>query len=382
MIIYLVCFTMSCWLLKQADKIKNNKLFRLIVIFLSLLLPCLLSGLRYETIGTDVLVYVKPLFNCAKYADSFSDFLLMNVDNIRIVQDYEIGFTSIVFFVAKLTNNFQILLFVIQSLIIFPIYSGLKKFKCLDGKVWFSMLVFYLMFFNSTLNAMRQYIGIAFVFYGCSCLINDSKSKFKFFKYLIIGILFHNSSIIGLTIYFIYTSLKKQNNIRLVFNNYKVSLSKIMLLLIIFLGIFFIINSNILEVLVRDIGFERYSRYISGNALFSIFALLRFLPPLLLFFILRNKFVKENQNAYFYMLAFALTLIINQFSTANIRAGRIGYLFSIFNIVSFTLLCNLDNNKKNNRLVSFFTIIYLLVYWYYIFVYSGSSETIPYVFFK
>ena len=132
--IYLICFAISCLLLKIS--INQNKILKLLLITVAVLLPCLLAGVRAEIIGTDVHVYVKPLFNLASYAENFTEYLNMNVDNIRQVKDYEIGFTSMIFFLSKLFGNLQVILFTIEVLVIIPIYLGLRKYEQIHDKIW------------------------------------------------------------------------------------------------------------------------------------------------------------------------------------------------------------------------------------------------------
>ena len=100
--------------------------------------------------------------------------------------------------IAKIIGNLQWVLFFIHILIVVPIYLGLRKFKDLDGKLWLCMLVFYFMFYNVSLNIVRQYIAIAILFYGISSLLNDKRGETKFWISLIVALLFHNSSLLGI----------------------------------------------------------------------------------------------------------------------------------------------------------------------------------------
>ena len=74
MYIYIVTFLISCSLLYIGEKYQKNKLLSYTFIVLGLLLPCTLAGLRNETIGTDVQVYVRPMFEAAINTDKFIDY--------------------------------------------------------------------------------------------------------------------------------------------------------------------------------------------------------------------------------------------------------------------------------------------------------------------
>lgn len=76
--IYLMCFGTSCLFLKVSDKCKKNKIVKILIISIALLIPCILAGLRHHSIGTDVEVYVQRLFQCAKNAQNFMEYLKMH----------------------------------------------------------------------------------------------------------------------------------------------------------------------------------------------------------------------------------------------------------------------------------------------------------------
>ena len=182
MYIYLICFFTSCLFLMLSEKYNKNKVVHNILVIIALFLPCLLAGMRAETIGTDVQVYLKPIYNCANMAETFSEFLNMKI-NLLVVADFERGFSSLVYLITKIFGNIQFVFFFVELCIILPIYKGLKKIKSFeDSKIWLSMLVFYLMSYNRTLNVMRQYVCIAIIFYATICLLED-ETKWKALKF-------------------------------------------------------------------------------------------------------------------------------------------------------------------------------------------------------
>ena len=129
MIIYIVVFVISIFLLYLKNRVKNKWLKKILII-LALMLPCILAGLRHHSIGTDVDVYVSRLFDLAVRSKSFSDFLTLKwwrVWTYVYVSDFEIGFTFFVYLISKMFSNLQVLLFFIQLLIIIPIYIGVRK---------------------------------------------------------------------------------------------------------------------------------------------------------------------------------------------------------------------------------------------------------------
>lgn len=97
---------------------------------LRVLIPCILAGLRADTIGTDVKVYVEPMYNAAKKSHSLSTYMNQRwfvIWRYMYVNKFEIGFSLMVFLVQKLGGSFALVLFFIQLLIVAPIYIGLRK---------------------------------------------------------------------------------------------------------------------------------------------------------------------------------------------------------------------------------------------------------------
>ena len=59
--VYLMCFGASCLFLKISDKFKKNKIAKILIISIALLIPCILAGLRHYSIGTDIEKILPPM---------------------------------------------------------------------------------------------------------------------------------------------------------------------------------------------------------------------------------------------------------------------------------------------------------------------------------
>lgn len=178
MSVYFLTFAISIFFMKFSNSIKN-KYVRDSMIIISLLFPCMIAGLRASNVGTDVHVYVKPLYNLATEATSFFKYYKMSWFDLRhhqlFVKEYEIMFLMLVYVSNKIFNNFQVLLFFIEVLMIVPLFLGIRNYKELRGKEWICLSVFLFMLFNTSLNAMRQFVGISIAFWGASEYINNRK---------------------------------------------------------------------------------------------------------------------------------------------------------------------------------------------------------------
>ncbi len=389
MIIYIISFFISCILLQIASKMKKNNILYYIINGIAILIPCILAGLRNTTIGTDVEVYVRQLFNSAKISDNYFEYQHCSwwwIYRVKAVSDFEEAFTLVIFVVQKLTNNIQIVLFIIQLLIIFPIYCGLKKVDCIKNKKYLSMFVYYFSFFNIGLNTMRQYIAISIIFYGTSSLMYDKKylGTIKFFISLAIAYYFHNSSVFCILIYLIYRILNfndKKEIIIKVNNKVKIKLKTIVVVFSVFISIFLILNANIFIKVFSFLGIKDYTGWSSGQVTFMISKIIRTIPIVIIFIISGKYYIKQDKNSYMYIILFIMSVAFAQFASASTYGERMSYIFQIFNIVFVPSLCYANPNKNINIVVKIFIMLYYVLYWYYYFAYGNSGETVPYKFY-
>lgn len=385
--IYLVVFFISAFLIYSYEKNETRK----ILLIIGLLLPCILAGLRDISIGTDVSWYVKKIFDASSSSSNFSEYyntiILVNPAEglFYRVSSHEFGFVIIEYFVQQIFNNFQILLFVLECFIIFPIYFAIKKFAAIrqEKKIWLSMLINYLLLYNAGLNAIRQFISISFLFYGFSSFINnDTKKIQKVIISFLAALLFHKSSWLGIIYYIGYFFLAKQ--FKLVINENRYINSSMMFLFLIFVGgLMFLyvpgLNVAVLNILSID---RRYYSYLDGN--FGISGGFVFCIPILLVFILNRKNFKRNakKNYPLYIYCYVLYMLCIQLSTgATLNASRLSWNFQIFNIVSLPCLFQDFIKSETKDYNAILLIGMCLFYWFYKIVYRGYYDTFPYQFF-
>lgn len=385
--IYLISFILSCILLWISNKIKNNRELKFLINSIAILIPCLVAGLRNTVIGTDVEVYIKQLFDSAKISSNYSEYLNCSwwwIYRVMHVSDYEGGFTFLVYLVVKFTNNIQWVLFFIQLLIMIPIYLGLKKIDRLGNKIYLAMFVFYFSFYNIGLNTMRQYIAIAFIFYGTCCLMYETRGTMKFFCSLILAFLFHNSSIFCILIFLIYKLLDRKYKKDIVIkinSNMKINLKSIIVISSVFLSIFLVLNANLFIRIFAILGIKDYSGWAEGKITFMWSKIVRIIPILFIFLIAGKYYTKNDSNSYMYIILFIMSVAFSQFASVTEYGERMSYIFQIFNIVLVPSICYSHPNKNINRYMTIFIICYYVIYWYYYFVLGNVGETVPYKFY-
>ena len=378
--IYIVCFLASCGFFWLSEKCKSRFAENIFAV-IAILLPCILAGLRADIVGTDVKVYAEPLYNVAKESHTFSEYMNQRwfvIWRYKYVKDFEIGFSLVVLLIQKLGGSFAMVLFVIQVLIIGPIYLGLKKLQK-PYPICFGMFVFYCLFYNTSLNMMRQWIAMAILFMAFPCLVSDEKKKYCIL--VLVSCLFHTSAIMGFAILLVYMySTKRRDNIKIA--NFK--LNEAMSPIKIFLyGCVALLSLNSIIAILSHTGLSKYIGYIQGDTGLYLLPNQIFLRlPIILLFVIRwKKILKEDRLAPYYGSMLALDLLASQLMSINAYAFRIGSFFSEYNMLSYSAMVYAGNRKyRTNRYVTLLYVLAdMLCYWAYYYVITGTHATFPYV---
>jgi hypothetical protein len=380
-VIYILFFLISCLFFWLSEKCKN-RIARNLLAIIAILIPCILAGLRSDTIGTDVKVYVEPMYNAAKESHNLTDYMNQRwfvIWRYMYVNKFEIGFSFMIYFIQKFGGSLSIVLFFIQLLIIAPIYIGLKKINK-PYPICFCMLVFFLLFYNTSLNMMRQWIAMAILFMAFSYLILGERKIYYILT--LVACLFHTSAVMGFVISFIYRyCTKTRESFRI--SNFKLYQGLAPIKIFVY-GCIALLSLSIIALILDRIGLSKYSGYIKGdNGLYLLpNQILIRLPIIILFLIRWKKILKEDKLAPFYGSMFVLDLLTSQLMSINAYAFRIGSFFTEYNILSYSALIYAGNRKfKTNRYMTFLYVVgYLVYYWIFYYVVTGNHATFPYVF--
>lgn len=380
--IYLICFAVSCLLLKISEFSKKRIIYRFITA-IALIIPCILAGFRADTIGTDVQVYVKPMFDAACSSKSFSEY-----QNMRwmaswtyiYVHEIEIGFSLLVYAIAKIFGNLTVLLTCIQILIIIPFYEGLSYFKR-SFPMWLCMLIFYLMNYNVTLNMMRQWIAMALLFYGFKYIIEKRLYKFIFIN--LIAMTFHKSAMFGILFYLIYTYIysgKKEKKLKIIISSRKhislENLNKVFIIIIVFC--LALLSLNIISVFLSYIGLNKYSAYIQGDLYLLPIQIILRIPFIMIILLNWKRYSEKYKMAQIFLAMMVIELLVSQLGSISQYSWRIATYFSMFNCLSYCSICEFSKKRITRISYKILLIIYLIAYWVYYFVIQGIHETIPY----
>lgn len=382
MAIYITMFILSAIFLGIADNRKGIAAKGLTI--LGLALPICLAGFRKIGIGTDTEVYANVLFDAANNSTSFLDYLSRYVYTnfqYKSVMNWEIGYNVLVYLATKVTGSIQGVFFLTHFVIVIFIYKGLEEYKK-EISVSYGMLVFYFMFYGSSLNAMRQWIAIAIIFWGTHFLMKEQTRNF--FITVIIALLFHNSSVIGLVLYVIYIYMKQLGRKRIISINGKhLSNDTYKFLVIVVVGITSLLCINTLGSVLASISdvFARYVRiYISGTVHIMLMQIIRRTPIIILVFINWKQLKEKAIDSPFLTAMLIVDTLISQLGSITTQSSRMGYFFSIYEVILIPELIFVKFGKK--RIFYFILIaVFLFIGFYYDNVLMGRSEIIPYKFY-
>ena len=375
-----MCFLLSCVFFALSEK-SRSKYARNAIALIAILIPCLLAGARADTIGTDVKVYVEPIYNAAQKSSDFFSYLNQKwfyIWRYKYVRDFEIGFTTLIYVIEKVGGSFRTVLFFIHILIIAPIFLGLKRMRN-RYPICIEMLVFYLLFYNVSLNMMRQWIAMAFLFYGLSYLTTNKLNRY--FGVIVMASLFHTSALMGGVIWFLYQySQKYRKCIKIGSVRLNGSYAPIKVFVY---GCLVLISLNLIATILRTIGLAKYAGYIQGDGAIHFMPnqiILR-LPIIILFIIRWKKMLLGDGLAPFYGSMIVLDLLASQLISINIYAFRISSFFSEYNMLSYAALIYAGRKNRINQYITLLYVLgYMICYWVYYYAIMGTHATFPYVF--
>jgi len=368
MIYYLVCFSLSLFLLWFGQKIRHGQCepFRWLIYGIALLIPTTLAGVRDLSVGTDVLHYAYPIFKEAH--------VIPHIEGFSITYDGWIGtgYLWLNFALSRVTSNFNVVLFVIMLIEIIFVFLAIYQWRD-RFPIWLGMLVFYTFFFNLSFNIMRQCLALSIAFFGIKYVFERKFLLFAFWVFL--GYLFHSSALIVLIYYPLFLYANKYTSRKSI-----LLLSATFLSLVIFSNQIFIpLLYHLSGIIPRVDVFARYLAYMdkdsSGYKNFIYFSLL-----VVLFLYKRNIILRNFQDIGHFLEIVIITTAISQLMT--FVAGEWANRFIIVPnwLLCFSIPVVFYSYIKTfpRAIINLAVIFYCFFYWFYIFIYLGFNETKDY----
>lgn len=349
---YILCFITSLIFTYLAEK--SDRGMKKCYIFIALICPVLLAGLRDVSIGIDVNMYVTPTFYIAQNSSSLVSFLHY------YETEEDLGFFIYVFFVTKCFNSLWVLMALNHLIIMVPIFAALFYVKRkYDISVWFGLAIWLLSFYNMSLCVIRQEMSISLAIMALLALSQRKYKVMAFWAFL--SVTFHKTSIVFLLIaaaFYIISLKVHKNKIK--------NLIVLAILGAVFIGMqmisFFLafMNTKYSDRL------EEYGANSGGTLTMIFYFFIAILPFVITYY---NKKISNDQ---FFMYMPLIGFVIYVLSRDFMYLSRMIIPFNEMSI--FTLPCVL-----RNKYMKWGILLLYLINWIVAYCIRGDWETYPYI---
>ncbi len=355
MIIYFVLFVIVYFLGIVWEKNRNRK-YAFIFPSAIAIIVSLFAGFRNETVGTDVVVYAKPVIEIIK---------TYGVESLLQNNNVEFLYIAVAYLVNMLHGNLGMLLFFSQLI---PISCYLLFINKENINASTAVLAYVTMFLGNSFNIMRQAIAMGIAIFSYTYIKNRNFKKF--ILVIFIATNFHRTALIFLPLYFIY-GLKNRNK------DYVVKF------LIIFILIFGIVFFKDIFMMALDVGIlpSKYNIFITEfyNQTFDIqvraltYKIILFL--LCYYFLTRKKYDNVKEKSFFKLLLI-IDLLLYLLGAKISHAERISYYFSY--LIYLYIIPRGISVENNNFYMKFIVNIMLVLYFILTYIILGFGDIIPY----
>ena len=170
-----------------------------IFIFIAILVPATVAGMRNLDVGVDLYTVTAPVRSVLSHNYDFVSYMVEDIDmeNGQYVS-FESGYKALIYFLSLISPDTHFVLFAIQFLIMF--FVALFAYKMRDKtSMTFVIFLYMLFWYYISFSMMRQSIAMAILFFGAA-LFWKREYIWSIF-WLLIAISMHTTSAIGIVIY-------------------------------------------------------------------------------------------------------------------------------------------------------------------------------------
>ena len=357
---------------------------------IALIIICLVAAFRADSVGVDTGFYPDIYLN---FARSHTSFLACMADTTSNLGTEPLN-GLLVWICSRLSTGKWPLLFFYQFFTVMPVYFALKKLEDRISPAM-GMAVYLFVFYNNSLNMMRQSIACAFLLLAFAWLISEKRFTIRSIAYCVVAVLFHKSGIFGV---FLLLSLSfvgfGEDDIKKYFAYALIValpvLSNVLITSLISMGL---ANEMIIDYANIFI-FQTTEKdwYINPLGAFSLSYLVlygmllltpKFLPYLKGEYRIRTGKLDDTNDdkglaRYLWNLNFSgfLIYVAILFYFQTVYGDRISLYLDFFFIFSLSLACGKGDKEK--RLVLFLILSAYWVVWIHM---MGWSASTPYLFF-
>ena len=372
MIIYVIVFLMSVLFIHFAETYKVRKEIKLLFIIIALLLPSLLAGLRSYEIGSDTAGYGVYWFNQAiRFKDWFSF--------VKYAKGYSIdyGYASLLFIASRIGQDAHIFFFILSFLELSGLYVIVKR-NCPRNVISFSFLIFFLLYFNDSLNNMRQFPAVLIALYSYRFI--KEKKFIPFLLTVILATFFHITAIFALLLYPVAWMARNR-------------FSKLNLLLITMIVLIACFSFEQLFNLINGFGInlDRYEHYIYNVDSGGKFIRLILFGGIWIIFLYNKKkyekYLTNESDIFLFYATISMAFTSLMFMGISNFVIRLSYYFDFFVMIYLPSIIKINKMKmtRDGKIyggISFIIVVALLLfYWIITYVIRNGAQTVPYKFY-
>lgn len=337
---------------------------------LAVLPPILIAGLRDSTVGTDMELYIVPIFNgIASNGQNLMEF-------IDSYPDIEIGYLFINYVIAQLTDQPFFLLLSIHILIIIPLYITAMKWREYLSPALF-MFIFYMIFFQESLSIVRQSIALSFSMLAFTFFWE--KRYIQYFLFMVIAFLFHQTAVIALSFPLAYLMVDRFSIREYFFYYIGAALG---------ISLFFLNFDTILIWLIEsdfiDMKFLRYTS--ADNAFTPVLGVTNFVVKIvtIAYFILIMFFYKSDTILKFFIIVAVLDMLFSLCALIVQPLDRISLYYRLITCISipyiiynYPIIYSDDETPYTRPIEGLFCVL-LFAYWFYVYMLGNYDDTADY----
>ncbi len=355
MFFYLFIFIISTYFIQTGSKCKGSQ--QPIMVSMGVILLAIVATFRSNDVGTDTSTYIE-LYDSIIYDESINPVLMMSQTD---------PFFILSCFISEHLGEYQFIFFLYSVLTYSFLYAALNKYKRYLP-VWLGFIFFLFLFYNASLNIMRQILALTFVLWSTTFLFEGKKKKF--FILALLSICFHLTAILGCII--IYIAYK-------FINSHSKNKSFIYLMFCIGAIMMFLCVNYIMDILV-SIGYGHSYAYTSAEGRSKVGAtdiLMSFILVFISFYAMKRKLTTVTSPDFFFLVSVAcLTLFMTGFYHPDLM--RMAYYMLAFSCLYLPMITHSKKFIRNRNIYQLGVLFLGFAYWLYLFVISGSNATIPY----
>lgn len=365
--IYVACFLSSTFMAYLASRSKDRGLIILCSV-VSILIPCILGGLRAYGIGTDTRIYAAYDCQVALTAPNFLSFLETT--------KHELGYSALCYAIMKTLGHTNWCYFAYQIITISCVYVGFYKQRK-KISLPFALLVWFFLFYSTTYNIIRQYMAASIIFVGFDKL--EQRHYFKFMLHIFVAFFFHSSALIALPLvlgmYIVTTSEVVRKNIWLRILVFYGSAGFLILTRV----LIFIVISSIPVISKYTYYFS--SRFLEDNTTIIMATIMSGQFVMMVFYGKEASRVLSaggafRNNAEFYRFN-VLFCVVYQVAV-RFMIGRILLYSALINMTALAAIPSFVREKHLKFMVYSAVLSASMFYWLWVCVRGGSDEVWPY----